>query len=585
MAIEDKMKLGTRFQLNTTPDEIIRLQDTTDYASEGIDPTDVIGSFVIKSPLGTVFHSTVLPSFDIDNNVQDYIDTIKLPEDVNSVVLKGIYEVSYTIRVSGGVQPGDYETTFLYNYCYETIVPDVDVTVNLITSTFTSTDNTSYPVELTSNTRTHTIHPPSGLDPIVWPVKTAATQVLTYSEITTKTWTGKIVNILELTFPALGTSSEHIIDVTITGNNEKDIVDDINICSLQCNMIALSDRYNEALGTNSVNAVRIFNQQVAPALLAESNYRGSIECGNFDLAEQYYQDVLKYTKSNKDCQCDANNEPTLISAVGGGISLQIQDEGSDLPIQDTLNFIGTAVTAVDNPTTGATDVTINNGGHIIEDEGTPLANQPTLNFIGPDVTVTDNVGDNTTDVTISSPSGNAHVIEEEGTPLPAQPALNFIGDNVTATNNAGNSATDITIDAVAESGWTEVNNVAVLANTQSTPWLGIVINAVTLSIRYKIIGKTVFLQYFSNSQIIITTTGNISISLSILGMAAIFPSGFAFPQQFAPATLRTRNFLNPSQAMLCSISGDKIQFDSLQFTGAFTNLQFALEGQISFDIN
>lgn len=37
---------------------------------------------------------------------------------------------------------------------------------------------------------------------------------------------------------------------------------------------------------------------------------------------------------------------------------QIQDEGLNLPVQNTLNFLGSGVSAVDNPGTGATDVTI-----------------------------------------------------------------------------------------------------------------------------------------------------------------------------------------------------------------------------------
>ena len=318
MAIANKINLETRFQLNTTPDEIIRIKDTTDYASESIALADVVGALKITSPLGSVFHNTVLPAFDIDLDVQDYIDTITLPTDSNGDPLKGVYVVEYSIKVTGAVQPGTYTDTFTYNYCYDEIIPNVGIGVDLINSTFTSTDNTSYPVELTSNTLTHTIFPPSSLDPVLFPTQVVSTSVNTYTGISTQTWTGKISNILELTFTATGVYSEHIIDVTITGATEKNIKDDINICSLQCNMRALTARYASALATNPIDAVRIQDYEVTPALLNSFMYTSNIKCGNFEKAEVYYNEVLKYTGSNPECACDDSEVPTLILALGGG---------------------------------------------------------------------------------------------------------------------------------------------------------------------------------------------------------------------------------------------------------------------------
>lgn len=322
MAIQNKINLETRFQLNTTPNEIIRIKDTTDYASESIALADVIGALKITSPLGTVFHNTVLPAFDIDLDVQDYIDTIALPTDSNGDPLKGVYTVEYTIRVAGAVQPGDYTSTFTYNYCAPTINPDVDITVDLICSKLTSTDNTSYPTEVTSTTLTHSIHPPAGLPVATYPVQTVSTVTNVYTPITTKTWTATISNILELTYPATGSYSEHIIDMTVTGDSEKDIIDDVNICNLQCNMIALTSRYSDALQNNPIDAQRIADTQLTPALINAFMYTSNIECGNFDKAEFYYNEVLKFTGSSPDCACSDSSTPTLIlaSCSGGGSS-------------------------------------------------------------------------------------------------------------------------------------------------------------------------------------------------------------------------------------------------------------------------
>jgi hypothetical protein len=61
---------------------------------------------------------------------------------------------------------------------------------------------------------------------------------------------------------------------------------------------------------------------------------------------------------------DASGNLKLKNVVGGGGggSLTIQDEGTDLTVRAKLNFIGPGVTAVDNSTTGVTDVTITGTG-------------------------------------------------------------------------------------------------------------------------------------------------------------------------------------------------------------------------------
>ena len=61
-------------------------------------------------------------------------------------------------------------------------------------------------------------------------------------------------------------------------------------------------------------------------------YTSNIECGNFDKAEFYYNEVLKYTGSSPDCACDDSSVPTLIlaSCGGGGV-------GSNTYVVDVCN--------------------------------------------------------------------------------------------------------------------------------------------------------------------------------------------------------------------------------------------------------
>jgi hypothetical protein len=317
--IDNNVSIETRFQLDNSPKNF-KITDNADYVGTyGIALADVEGVLKIVDPNGNTVHQTVFPAVDIDLDVSTFIDTIALPLDANNEVLKGNYTITYTVEVTGATDPGTYEKSFIYKYCYDGVDMDIDLTVDLICAQLTSTDNTSYPQEVTTTTRTHTVHPPSGLDATEWPVQTVSTQNNIYSKdgnkIATKTWTGKVVNILELTY-----SDGLIVDVTVTGNSERDIQDDINICNLQCNMRALVDRYYTALGTNTVNADEIYRDQLAPSLAGAFMYTSNIQCGNFDLAEKYYQDVLTFTGSQPDCACSDSDEPEIIfaSCSGGG---------------------------------------------------------------------------------------------------------------------------------------------------------------------------------------------------------------------------------------------------------------------------
>ena len=126
----------------------------------------------------------------------------------------------------------------------------------------------------------------------------------------------------------------------------------------------------------------------------------------------------------------------------------IQDESVDVPQQPNLNFLGAGVSAVDNPATNSTNVTIAGGagsGHVIQDEGTPLATRSNLNFVGAGVTATDGgAGPDSTIITIPGGGGSAYnTIEDEGTPVAQETVMNFVGSGVTATPGAGE--TTITI--------------------------------------------------------------------------------------------------------------------------------------------
>ena len=82
----------------------------------------------------------------------------------------------------------------------------------------------------------------------------------------------------------------------------------------------------------------------------------------------------------------------------------------------------------------------------IQDDGTSLPRQPKLNFIGAGVSVAEDSGNDRINVTIPGGGGGGggyDTIQEEGASLAQETVLNFIGEGVTATPGTGK--TDVTI--------------------------------------------------------------------------------------------------------------------------------------------
>jgi hypothetical protein len=337
------ISIETRFQLNNSPKNF-KITDDTDYVGTyGIALADVIGALKITDPSNTVIHNTVLPSDDIDLDVQTYIDSINLPTDANGDVLTGNYVIEYTVRVAGAVDPGDYTKTFTYCNDYEAPSANITVDVDLVCSKFTSTDVTDYPAELTNSTLTHTIYPPAGLPDATYPDQVVSTVSNTYTPITTKTWTAGISNVIEVTY-----SDGLIIEDTITGNVEKEIVDDVNLCNAQCQLRSLVSRYEDALRNNTDKAKVIYIDELSPALVFYSMFVGAINCGEFSKAEGYYTSMLEYTGSNTDCSCSDSSEPTLITpncgASGGGQTFVVDVCGTNAALTVSSNTVGDTTT-------------------------------------------------------------------------------------------------------------------------------------------------------------------------------------------------------------------------------------------------
>ncbi len=133
-------------------------------------------------------------------------------------------------------------------------------------------------------------------------------------------------------------------------------------------------------------------------------------------------------------------DPYVINASGGGTLLTVQDEGASLATSaDTLNFVGTGVTASG---TGATKtITINGGGSALEifNEGVSLSSTvESIDFVGAGVTAT-NTG---SDVTVTINGGSSNFSWRSTSNSFMEVYADF--DPVVTRNGAGNFSIDAT---------------------------------------------------------------------------------------------------------------------------------------------
>ena len=145
--------------------------------------------------------------------------------------------------------------------------------------------------------------------------------------------------------------------------------------------------------------------------------------------------------------------------VADGSMLSIQDEGNLVGARPTLNFIGSVVTATDNPGSDRVDVTVS--PPTIQDEGNLVGARPTLNFIGPNISATDNPGSNRVDVTLNKED---RIFGEIERPTVKEYTLEYFVSrpytikNLVIGTSSGTATVSIQINGVNVSG---VDNIAV----------------------------------------------------------------------------------------------------------------------------
>lgn len=306
--IQDVIIIETAFELKNSPKNF-RLTDNTPYASEGIALADVVGIFKIIGPDGLVaYENTDFANPDIDADVSLVFSGANLPLDANGLVQTGKYTVTYTIRVIGAVQAGDFPKVFTYTNSHVTPKGTLDLTVDCRCSKITSTDTTSYGPGNPVLVRVHTLIPPTGSE---LTNTVSSNPVITVTPITNKTWSASIVTTATYTF----TDALVIID-EIKGSDENKVDCDISICDIFCCVKTLWDRYFAALDTNPFESQRILDEQLNRVMILVALHDKAVTCGLDALALTYHAEILKVSQCEPGCGCD-DDKPTLIVPICG----------------------------------------------------------------------------------------------------------------------------------------------------------------------------------------------------------------------------------------------------------------------------
>jgi hypothetical protein len=148
---------------------------------------------------------------------------------------------------------------------------------------------------------------------------------------------------------------------------------------------------------------------------------------------------------------DELNVNNLSGTLADPQKVVVQEEGNSLTARTKLNFIGSGVTAADDPSNNRINVTIS---------GAAVSHAQSHQKNGTD------------EINVSNLSGvladpQKIVVQEEGNVLTARPKLNFIGAGVTAVDDPSNNRINVTISGSAASA-VQISEGAVIFQGTST---------------------------------------------------------------------------------------------------------------------
>lgn len=305
----------------------VTITSTSPFVANGIALADVVGAVNAFSPDGGQFNAANLGSPDIADYTVSRSATFNLPLDVNGFVQEGNYQFQLLERVSGAVDPADYNSNKLpFELCIVCPTPDVTWDIDCLCGKVTVRDTTDYSGWTTSS-RTLTLRPPGLASQTHAPIVSTTTVVDTTGEdIYNGTYS------LRLQWTGTKDGLECSIDETF-----ENVVDcDFDLCSLQCCLEAVFTRSREAAAGNGGSKDKQYWQNVFEEATAYVvGIRQAYECGSTDLVQEYIARFRAITNCTSGCGCSDGDVPQRIVPIcspASGSAITVQGDGTYIEV-------------------------------------------------------------------------------------------------------------------------------------------------------------------------------------------------------------------------------------------------------------
>ena len=386
MALPGDLDFNIQFNQNNDPANF-NLEDTTDYATLGIDEDNVRGNYTnVTDPLGNVIHSnTDFTAPDVDGTASLLYTGILIPTDVAGDILEGLYSFTYNIKVDDAITAVDQGTPSFTVLGDRAALITAAGTIDIVRST---ANNGTFTVVSAVFGGTNTVITvaeaiPSGTadGAIQYSNQTtySLTKTTTYAdtipaisiEVQTDCFCGSLTSIdttnygtatiisrtHTVKYPAalsiadivssnatvtvspiytktwttvittelsIDLGNGNTITATITGSEETDVECDLTLCDISCCVLALNNRYLDARTENPPLADKYFKDLTRVMQLIDM-FQMFNSCDQHDEANSALAEIKRVGNCSDACQC-SGDEPSIVIPLctsGGSSNINI----------------------------------------------------------------------------------------------------------------------------------------------------------------------------------------------------------------------------------------------------------------------
>jgi len=324
--------------------------DTTDYVSQGIDPSDVAICFEITDPLGnTLYNNTDFTAPDIDPNVALTNNLISLLLDSDGNVVVGEYTVLAKYHVDASVDTvfnyAEHTVTLSETYDlseYTSPTVEIELTSNCITPLLKSNDITDYRVDGVTPTivRVHTIFFPAVLQlaDLVGSGKILQTAVFYTNE-----HSSEVESTLTYDF------GDYFVADVVSGTATIDVECDAQLCDLYCCIAAEFARYTANKNVNKILADKHLKNWMM-MMDAAGQIGIALSCGKDSDINTLTTFILDLGNCQPGCGCSTGDPVPVVGLGGlGSVNVAVDTCGNGIEVSSvtvggvTTSMIGCCV--------------------------------------------------------------------------------------------------------------------------------------------------------------------------------------------------------------------------------------------------